>query len=80
VRALITVPATLAVAGVQCVQRSLGGLIRPAGRKRLGCCAACGATVFDSDAFLRYRGEYYHASLCAELDPPALRRALAANR
>lgn len=41
--------------------------------KRLGSCAACGAPVHDGDAFLRYRGEYFHGGPCVEHDPPALR-------
>jgi hypothetical protein len=41
---------------------------------RLGDCAECGAPVSDSDPFIRYRGEYYHANGCAELNPPATRR------
>jgi hypothetical protein len=43
------------------------------GVRELGRCVACGDLVRPSDAFLRYRGEYYHAGMCIELDPPALR-------
>lgn len=42
--------------------------------RRLGNCAECGAPVSDSDPFIRYRGEYYHAHDCAERNPPATRR------
>jgi hypothetical protein len=41
---------------------------------RLGDCAECGAPVSDSDPFIRYRGEYYHAHDCVERNPPATRR------
>ena len=41
---------------------------------RVRTCVACGHRILDNDAFLRYRGEYYHAGPCLENDPPALRR------
>lgn len=54
----------------------LGSLLsRSPGVRSLGVCVACGDPVFGNDAFLRYLGEYYHASDCIEFDPPALRHA-----
>jgi hypothetical protein len=51
------------------------------GARELGSCVACGDAVRPGDAFLRYRGDYYHAGLCIERDPPALsRRAELAGR
>jgi hypothetical protein len=51
------------------------------GERRLGKCVACQEPVYENQAFLRYRGDYYHAGLCVERDPPASRtRALLADR
>lgn len=36
-------------------------------------CVACGGRLVDHDAFLRYRGAYYHAEPCLEQGLPALR-------
>jgi hypothetical protein len=72
------------------VPRSLALLVFGAGRfllstnsrdRALGTCVACRQPVYASDAFLRYRGEYYHGGLCVEVDPPAARwRAELAGR
>lgn len=47
----------------------------PRSIRHLGACAVCGHPVYADEAFLRYLGDYYHASGCLERDPPALRRA-----
>jgi hypothetical protein len=75
VRALIDIPVALAVAGLTWLQDPLKRLLALTDEKPLGPCPACGAPVFESDPFLRYRGEYYHGDLCTDLDPPALRLA-----
>jgi hypothetical protein len=49
----------------------------PAANRSPRLCAECGARVTDADPFIRYHGEYFHASVCAESNPPALRHRLA---
>lgn len=65
------------------VPRSLVLLVFGAGRlllssnsgdRALGTCVACRQPVQAGDAFLRYRGDYYHGGDCIETDPPAARR------
>ncbi len=67
---------TIPIGAVRWFISPLGSLLsRSLQVRSLGVCGACGEPVFGDDAFLRYRGEYYHASDCIELDPPALRHA-----
>jgi hypothetical protein len=69
---LIGVPAGTAIQSLQLVRSALSGLPPSAGgRRRVRVCAHCGAPVSSADPFIRYRGEYYHAHLCAEAHPPA---------
>jgi hypothetical protein len=79
----ITIPALPAVSrpwmlvghGARQVWSEIDALWGSGGHRRFGVCVACGQPVFEHDAFLRYRGDYYHAGPCIEADPPALRRA-----
>lgn len=42
--------------------------------RTLGTCVACARPVHADQPFLRYRGAYYHGSVCVERHPPAARR------
>ena len=86
-RSSITAPVALLVAAFDRVTGPLlRALVGPAAVR--GACVACGDPVRERDAFLRYRGEYYHAGPCLEDNPPALQqqrqpgsaRARAGNR
>lgn len=72
--ALIALPAEITIRGVSIGHKMLSLLLPAAHNDRLGACAECGAPVAESDPFLRYRGDYYHAHGCAETNPPALSR------
>lgn len=63
-----------ALHSLRLAQRGLSALSPAAADAYLGPCVDCGAPVSKGDAFIRYRGEYYHAHGCAESNPPALRR------
>jgi hypothetical protein len=70
--ALIALPVETTIRGLRLGQKML--LALAADNPRLGACVACGAPVTESDPFIRYRGDYYHAHGCAETNPPALSR------
>jgi hypothetical protein len=72
--AVIALPTQTAVRGIRLARKILVALGPAAEKHRLGPCAACGAPVTESDPFIRYHGEYYHAHSCAESNPPALKR------
>jgi hypothetical protein len=72
--AVIALPTQTTVRGIQLGRKILAALGPAADNHRLGPCAACGAPVAETDPFIRYHGEYYHAHGCAESNPPALKR------
>jgi hypothetical protein len=72
--ALIALPAETTIRSLRLGRKMLSVLLPAAENHRLGACAACGVPVTQSDPFIRYRGEYYHAHGCAETNPPALSR------
>jgi hypothetical protein len=71
---LIALPGRATIRGLVLGRKTLSVLVPAAGNNGLGPCAACGEPVTESDPFIRYRGEYYHAHGCAETNPPALTR------
>lgn len=72
--AVIALPAEAAIRGLRLGRKILFALLRADDSHYLGACAECGNRVTQSDPFIRYRGDYYHAYGCAETNPPALRR------
>ena len=73
-RSLIIAPAAqLTGALISLIRAPIAVLLRP-GRNRRRVCVVCDQPVLERDAFLRYRGEYFHAATCLEQEPPALRR------
>ena len=70
--ALIALPADTAIRGLSITWKALLTVLPAKDDRRLGACADCGAPVTESDPFIRYRGDYYHAEGCAETHPPAL--------
>jgi hypothetical protein len=73
-RAVIALPAETAIHGLRLGRKLLSVLLHVAEQQHIGACAECGAPVTESDPFIRYRGDYYHADGCAERNPPALSR------
>jgi hypothetical protein len=71
---LISAPPAVVMVVVRQLYRPLAGVLSTRPTRRVGVCVGCGKPVHDGDAFLRYRGDYYHASPCVEVDPPAARR------
>jgi hypothetical protein len=72
--AVIRLPAHTALRTLRLAQKGLSVLAPGEAHSHLGPCVCCGAPVLKGDAFIRYRGQYYHAHRCAEANPPALRR------
>lgn len=69
---LITAPLTQFATALNRVAPPLIRELVWPGALRPRTCVACGHPVRDHDAFLRYRGEYFHAEPCVERDLPAL--------
>jgi hypothetical protein len=72
--ALIGLPAYTALRTLRLAHKGFSVLAPAKADGHLGPCVDCGAPVLKGDAFIRYRGHYYHAQRCAESNPPALRR------
>jgi hypothetical protein len=77
---VLTLPGEAAARGLRLGRETLVALFNVAGSPRLGDCAHCGALVTESDPFIRYRGDYYHAHGCVESHPPALTRGRTRGR
>ncbi len=71
---VIALSAETTIRGLRLGRKMLSVFLLAADNQHLGACADCGAPVTESDPFIRYRGDYYHAHGCAETHPPALSR------
>ena len=72
--ALVMHPAEITIRGLTLAHKTLLALLPATDDQCLGACADCGAPVTQTDPFIRYGGDYYHAHGCAETNPPALTR------
>jgi hypothetical protein len=71
---VLTLPGEAAVGALRVGREIVVALFNVGDSRRLGDCAHCGTLVTESDPFIRYRGDYYHADGCVESHPPALTR------